>query len=226
MILAICLFVLFWLLATHLRIRQALYWWYQRQAAQLCVETEGIQEGLLQECFALRRSLELVLADDLTCTKEVQTWLTQLETIQHSLETLTHRLSPPYLNDSLLLAIQHLLKQWQVMHSTLRLEIELPTDWEEESIEQRRVILAFLNELLHVIAAQPLPETLLCAQLSQQAQSRLMIHLTASNVPNLLSSANKELTYLQQSFQVLANGKCYCRRQGSTATWCCQWRSF
>ncbi len=225
MILAICLFVLFWLLAAYLEMRRTLRWGHQRQAAQLCSESESIREGLLQESFAIRRSLELALAHDRADTKEVQTWLTQIETIQHSLEAVTNRLSPPYLNDSLPLAIQYVLKQWQVTHPALKLEIELPIAWDEEPIEQRRAILAFLNELLPMIASQPLPETVLYVRLSQQAQSRLMIQLSTPNVSDLLSSAKTELTYLQQFFQVLADGKCYCRRQGSTVTWCCQWRS-
>lgn len=234
MILAICLsvllcFVLAWLLAAHLGTRRILRWGYQRQANQLGNEAEKIREGLLQESFALRRSLELALADDRACTKEVKTWLTQMETIQHSLEALTDRLSPPYLNDSLPLAIQHILQHWQTTHPGLRLDIELPMHWGEEPIAQRRVILAFLKELLPIIAAQPLPETVLYAQLktsfSQQARSSLLIQLTAPNTADLFASAGPELADLQQFFQVLADGKCYCQQQGSTVTWRCQWRS-
>ncbi len=206
--------------------RQTLRWWYQRQSAQLCCEAERIREGLLQESFALRRSLELALSNDRVCTQEVQNWLAQLEAIQHSLEAVTHRLSPPYLDDSLPLAVQHVLKQWQTTHPEVQVKVELPTDWNEEPIEQRCVILSFLNELLRLIAFQPQPEIVLQVRLSQQAQSRrLIIQLDTSNVSDLLSNARRELMYLQEFFQVMTAGKCYCQRQSSTVTWCCQWQS-
>lgn len=220
------LFVLLWLLAAYFGMRQTLRWWYQRQSAQLCCEAERIREGLLQESFALRRSLELALSNDRVCTQEVQNWLAQLEAIQHSLEAVTHRLSPPYLDDSLPLAVQHVLKQWQTTHPEVQVKVELPTDWNEEPIEQRCVILSFLNELLRLIAFQPQPEIVLQVRLSQQAQSRrLIIQLDTSNVSDLLSNARRELMYLQEFFQVMTAGKCYCQRQSSTVTWCCQWQS-
>ncbi|MCY7277364.1 MAG: hypothetical protein LH702_27445 [Phormidesmis sp. CAN_BIN44] len=220
------LFVLLWLLAAYFRMRQVLRWWYQRQSAQLCCEAERIREGLLQESFSMRRSLELALSNDRVCTQELQNWLVQIEAIQHSLEAVTHRLSPPYLDDSLPLAVQHVLKQLQATHPEIHLEVELPTDWNEEPIEQRRVILSFLNELLQLIAFQPQSETVLQVRLSQQAQSRrLIIQLNTSNVSDLLSSARRELMYLQEFFQVMTAGKCYCQKQSSKVTWCCQWQS-
>lgn len=229
---AIYLLVLFWLLASYLGMRRSLRWWYQRQLAQRDCEAEYIREGLLQEMFALRRSLELTLLDDRAHDdrahmKEVQHWLTQIETIQHSLEAVMHRLAPPYSADSLPLAIQLLLKEWQAAHPTVKLELDLPIEWDEELVEQRRIVLATLSEWLRIAVSQPLPEALIYARLSQQAQLReFMIQLTTLNGFSHSSEASiAELSHLQQSFQTLAAGKCYCHKRGSTLIWSCQWRS-
>jgi len=206
--------------------RRLLRWWYQRQAVRLDCEAERIREGLLQELFVVRRSLELALLSDRVDTKEAQQWLTQIETLQQALESVMHRLSPPYLGDSLPLAMQHLLKHWQAEYPAVCLELNLPTDWYQEPIEQRRVILTTLDEWLRMIMPQLQSEAVLHISLKQQATSaQLNIQLTTPNVAELLSSNAILLNNLQQFFQVLAEGKCYCQRHDLTVTWCYQWRS-
>ena len=174
----------------------------------------------------MRRSLELALMDKQAHPKEVQHWLTQLETVQHSLEAMMHRLAPPYLDDSLPLAVQLVLKEWQTAHPTLQLEMDLPTDWKEEPIAQRRMVLATLSEWLRITASSLRPDTKLRVCLSQQAHSsKMLIQLTARDRSDLPSGAAiSELINLQQAFQVLANGRCYCQKRDSTVTWFYRWR--
>ena len=206
--------------------RRLLRWWYQWQTAKLDCEAERIREGLLQELFAVRRSLELALVSDRVDTKEVQQWLTQIETLQQALESVMHRLSPPYLGDSLPLAMQHLLTYWQAEYPGVCLELNLPADWDQEPIEQRRIILTTLDAWLRIIVPQLRLEAVLHISLKQQATSaQLNIQLTAPTVSALLSSSAIPLDNLQQFFQVLAEGKCYCQRHDLTVTWCYQWRS-
>jgi ribosomal protein L29 len=206
--------------------RGLLRWWYQWQTAKLDSEAERIREGLLQELFAVRRSLELALLSDRIDIKEVQQWLAQIETLQQALETVMHRLSPPYLDDSLPLAIQHLLKHWQAEYPAVCLELNLPDDWYQDSIDQHRIILTVLDEWLRLIMPQLRSEAVLHISLQQQATSRqLSIQLTAPTVSGLLSSSAIPLDNLQQFFQALTEGKCYCQRRGLTVTWCYQWRS-
>lgn len=225
--LAIFLFVLLWFLASYIGMRRSLCWWYQRQALQMSSEAESIREDLLQKLFAMRRSLELALMDKQAHPKEVQHWLTQLETIQRSLEAVAHRLAPPYLDDSLPLAVQLVLKEWQAAHPTLQLEMDLPTDWVEEPLVQRRMVLATLTAWLQITASHLRPDARLCVRLSEQAHSReMLIQLTTLNRSDLPSGAAiPELIKLQQAFQVLANGSCYCQKRGATATWFYRWRS-
>ncbi|MBD2097698.1 hypothetical protein H6F90_21615 [Trichocoleus sp. FACHB-591] len=227
MALALFLLVLLWLLASYVGLRRSLYWWYQRQTAQMSGEAECIREDLLQKLFAMRRGLELALMEKQAHPKEVQHWLTQLETIQHSLEAVTHRLAPSYLDDSLPLAVQFVLKEWQKAHPTLPLEMALSTDWVAEPLEQRRMVLATLTAWLQITAAHLRAEGRLRICLSQKAHSgEMLIQLTAPNRFDLPSGvAISELTKLQQAFQVLANGNCYCQKSGSTVTWCYRWRS-
>lgn len=225
--LAIFLFVLLWLLASYVGMRRSLCWWYQRQTAQMSDEAERIREDLLQKLFAMRRSLELALMDKQADPKEVQHWLTQLETMQRSLEAVTHRLAPPYLEDSLPLAVQLVLKEWQSAHPTLQLEMNLPIDWQEEPLAQRRMVLATLTAWLQITVADRQPDAKLRVCLTQQAHSsEMLIQLTALNHSDLLSGAAiSELFKLQQAFQVLANGICYCQKRDSTVTWAYRWRS-
>ncbi len=206
--------------------RHLLRWWYQRQAVRLDYEARRIREGLLQELFVVRRSLELALLSDRVDTKEVQQWLTQIETLQQALESVMHRLCPPYLGDSLPLAMQHLLKHWQAEYPAVCLELDLPADWDQETVEQRRVILMILDEWLRMIMPQLQSEAVLHISLKQQTTAaQLNIQLTAPTVSKLLSSSAIPLDNLQQFFQVLAEGKCYCQKHDSTVTWCYQWRS-
>jgi hypothetical protein len=190
-------------------------------------EAERIREDLLQKLFAMRRSLELALMDKQAHPKEVQRWLTQLETIQHSLEAVTHRLVPPYLDDSLPLAMQLALKEWQATHPMLQLEMDLPTDWIAEPFAQRRMVLATLVTWLQITASHLQPRARLRIRLSQQAHSNeLLIQLTTSNRSDLPSrAAISELSKLQQAFQVLAPGSCYCQKCDATVTWVYRWRS-
>jgi len=157
----------------------------------------------------------------------VQHWLTQLETIQHSLETLTHQLAPPYLDDSLPLAIQLVLKEWQAAHPAIQLEMDLLTDWAAEPLTQRRMVLATLTAWLHITDSHLRSDARLRICLSQQAHtSEMLIQLTTLNRSDLTSSAAiPDLIKLQQAFQVLANGSCYCQKRDSTVTWFYRWRS-
>ncbi len=140
---------------SYSRARRALRWWERRRGFQLYCETERIRNGLLQESLAMRRSLELWLGDTHEISLEhVRGWLKGIEKFHHSLGQLSDRLSPPFVEESLPLAIQYLLELWQTYNPHLNIQMELPGDWQDESPECSRVILIALDELLRITLSQ------------------------------------------------------------------------
>ena len=154
-ILIACIAIIIWLFVSYSRARRALQWWERRRAFQLYCETERIRNGLLQESLAMRRSIELLLGDSCEISlQSVRDWLTGIEKFHHSLGQLSDRLSPPYVEESLPLAIQYLLELWQTYNPKLNIQMELPRDWPDESPECSRVILIALDELLRITLSE------------------------------------------------------------------------
>lgn len=225
---AVCILLLFWLLASYRGVRRSLQWWQHRQSAQLCFEAEQIRNGLLQESFAIRRGLELALADEMVTSKQVDpNWLKQIGKIQQSLEKLSDHLSPPYLEDNLSLAIRWLIEQWQITYPNLDVETNLPADWRHESIEQNRIILTTVNELLRLVLSQSvLPVSLSVNFKQQQHAHELVVQFSVAAGSTLTSdSSQTELEYLRQSFQFLTSGTCYLQRKDAAQIWYFRWRA-
>ena len=85
---------------------EALQWWYQKVLKQLESEANLICEQLLQESFAVRRSLELSsLKPNELASSSRQKCVAQLEDFHFTLKELRDRLSPPYLNEGLPFAL-------------------------------------------------------------------------------------------------------------------------
>lgn len=222
-VVVVCILILFWLLASYKGVQRSLQWWCQRQASLLSSEAEEIRDGLLQDSFAIRRSLELAIAGEVDSTQKAdQRWLEQIETIQQSLEELSDRLSPPYLEDSLPLAVRWLLEQWQKKYPNLTAEVELPVNWRNGRVDQSRIVLTTLDELLRLILSNQVMQLSLQASFRQRRQSHELI-LQLSRSPLMASST--ELESLKQTFRFLTSGSCYCQKSGLTVIWYFRWRS-
>ncbi|MBV9386188.1 MAG: hypothetical protein JOZ78_07145 [Chroococcidiopsidaceae cyanobacterium CP_BM_ER_R8_30] len=217
-----------WLLVAFLRVQRALQWWSRRQSIYLLGEAKKIQDGLLQESFALRRSLEQSLVDDIGPSAESRRdWLKQIEKFYHDLEQLSDRLSPAYIEDSLPLGIQSLLKLWQTCHPLLKIEMELPGYWRHEPPDRSLIILRALDELLQITSSELLTEILIRISLKSQGDlGELIVHISYPDKPTLVCYSNlKELEYLSQSFRILTSGKCFRRKKELKVTWYFQWVS-
>lgn len=213
-------------LTSLLEVQDALQWWHYRQSLHIQRQVEQIREGLLQEVFSVRRSIELLKTGESSRFDEKrQHWLAKVEEIHRSLEQLSHRLSPFYVEESLPLAIQYGLDQQQQINSEV--SIELPHDWTNELPERNRVILIMIDELLR-IASPPL--TGLCLPLriclkTQNGLGELAVQISYPDRQSIASCCNsKELRYLEQSFRLLTSGWCLHRRQGLMITWYFYWR--
>ena len=217
---------LVWFPASEIRSRRALQWWQARQSRQLLSEAEKIRDGLLQESFTIRRSLELSLEDGRsTSTKLSQDLLKKMEKFYHSLEQLSDHLSPAYIEDSLPLAIQGVVESWQTYNSRLKIEIELPTAWRQEPIDRSLVILRVLDELLRITASQLVRELSLQIRLNQQGNlAELIVQIRYPDVSTLVSDWGREdLEYLSQTFEFLISGQCSRRREELTVAWYFRW---
>lgn len=221
--------LLLWSTASHLEMQRALRWWFKRQSARLISESEQIHNGLLQEVFAIRRGLELSLVDE-TGASAIQNrdWLTKTEKLHESLAQLSDVLFPPYLGESLPLAIQSLIQsliQSQVIHPSITLKMLLPTEWHEMSPERDRIILNILHELLTLsLPAVAIADSHSVQLSSDGKRGELTISLTCGDRPALTALIHsKELAYLRRCFQCLTPGQCLCRVEALNITWRFRW---
>ena len=225
-VLIACIVSLLWVGASYVKAKQALQWWQARQSMRLFTEAEKIRDGLLQESFAMHRSLERSLADHVSLsTNSSQDWLNNIQEFYHSLKQLSDYLSPAYIEDSLPLAIQSVVEAWQTDNSRIKIEIDLPANWKHEPPDRSLIILRILDELLQITLAELLTNRLI--QISLKAQGdvgELIVHISYPDRHSLLSRNNlKELEYLRQTFRFLTSGQCCRRTQGLTVVWCFRW---
>lgn len=225
-IISICLIVLFYVLLSHQQTQEALIWWNTRQYMRMYQEAEAIQNGLLQESFVIRRNLELSLVNPgLYQHQQEQYYLTIIEKFHHSLKRLNGYLSPAYIDDSLPLAIQYILLEWELRIPGLKLQTELPTDWRNESLSTSRVILMALEELLQIILENVTNQLSILVSLKSRGNfSELTIQVNCLTIPKRTYISNRaDLKYLRQAFNILTHGKCFFHKKENTETWYFLW---
>lgn len=212
--------------ASYQKSKRALQWWQKRQSRHLSCEAEKIRDGLLQESFTIRRSLELSLLNEkANSTALNQELLKKMEKLDRSLQQLSERLSPAYIEDSLPLAIHSLVEFWISSHSNLKIEMDLPADLWQEPFERSLVILRILDELLLITGAELTTELSIHISLKHQGNvGELIVQISYPDVPTLVSYWSREdLEYLSQTFQFLISGQCCRRREELTVVWCFRW---
>lgn len=211
-------------LVAYYQARQSLQWWYQRQSLKLRHEAEEIRNELLQESFALRRSLELSLISQ---DKNLESaCLETIEGFHSSLKDLSDRLSPPFIDESLPHAIQSALDAWQSRYPTIKITAELPEDWQPDRYEQRRAILMVIEELLNLrLSEQPAIESLTVHLQHQRQRGELTLQFSYSSPssPNVYQGSSS-LDHLKRVFRCLTCGNCSYRYTPSTMTWYFHWQ--
>ena len=221
MVLTLFVALLSWLFPSNHKTRQAFQWWQQQQVNRLHNGAELIRDGILQELFAIRRSLELAHDEHEAVYHDS---LQRLETLHLRLEQISNALSPAFIRDSLSLSIQHVLQQWQSQHPSITLSIQLPHDLREPTLASR-VVFTTLEELLALIDKELDDETLLEVVLEYQDNTAILM-VRVSNLNRRQSHAIahvKELSYLHQSFQFLTNGHSTQVVHGSWIEWRFKW---
>ncbi|QSJ20889.1 hypothetical protein JYQ62_20665 [Nostoc sp. UHCC 0702] len=206
---------------TYYRIQQALQWWFSRQSFKLFLEAKKIRDGLLQESFTIRRSLDLLAQDNLNLTtNKTQEYLKQADNFHHALVQLSDRLFPAYIQDSLPLAIECLLEPWLTSNSQLYFHFDIPPYWRYEPAERSLLVLRALEELLILTLSNVSVSTSIFISLKQQKNiGQLMVQITYPDLSTVIFySSLRELKSLCESFRFLTSGTCFCRKQNLSIT--------
>ncbi|MBW4517986.1 MAG: hypothetical protein KME11_22525 [Timaviella obliquedivisa GSE-PSE-MK23-08B] len=208
------------------RKKRALQWWFQQQSLQLWYESERIRNDIFQEMFVIRRYFESSFLNNDSAPNDLQDCLDRFERLQKSLDTLNHQLCPAYIEESLPLAIQSLLNEWQLSLPILQIETELPTEWNLNSFERSYTVLTTLDELLKIVLSTSLANPCLLVNLQADYHwANLVVRVHDTDTLKLFSILKvRELTYVYQSFRWLTSGRCFFQKDGSDLVWCFRWR--
>lgn len=227
MLLGICLAILLsWFVASYWETQQALRWWFRREAIDRAAQADSIQNGLIQDLFALRLSLQPLPNQVEESSTQQGTWLSQVEKLHHELNALSAMLVFPYVAESLPLAIRSLLEQWQLTHPQHQVQLDLPHEWQPEVFERSHMILSTLETLLNLALPASLSSASLEINLIDQLdRAELAVKITYPDYLKITSITDtKELKYLRRCFHCLASGWCRYHRQSLEAVWRFQWR--
>lgn len=200
---------------------RALQWWYEQQSRQLTWEAMQIRDSLLQESFAVRRSLELsqIKPDNLS--------IERFEIFHAYLKELSDRLSPPYLEEGLPLAIEYLVQKWQTAKPNCELQFQSTLQWQQSVSKRNRIILTAVDELLKLEIADFMKKAFIVLDLQQTEkdnQLKITIEPLASDLV-MSSTKFRDLEYLSQFFRVLTSGTWQTQTKQATTTYYLRWLS-
>ncbi|MBH8572916.1 hypothetical protein I8752_07775 [Nostocaceae cyanobacterium CENA369] len=210
----------------YYRIQQALQWWHYRQSIKLFLEAEKIRDELLQEIFTIRCNLYLLKLENMSISSDkTQKYLDKIDNLHHSLVQLSDRLFPPFLQDSLPLAIQCLLERWLVSNPHIHFQSDMPLDWRYEPLERGLIVLMSLEELLTIILSEILASVSIYFSLKQKENvGELKVQINYPDVSTFVFNSHiPEFKHLCETFRFLTSGKCLYRTQELRVTWYFIW---
>ena len=215
------------------RQQQAWQWWHQQQAIQSHHTAESIRDGLLQQTFAFRRYLEAAdQTTDASNPHQTRRWLERFQTFYQSLETLSDELSPPFIADSLPLALKFTITGWQSSpaqsETAPAIHFDLPTDWPHSSAYQNQAVLSVVTALLTLL----LPKGQSKSHSNGHSANQLNVALSQADADNILTlKINSEPTlatskiteleecqHLKEIFHSLTTGQLEISQEGGVLT--------
>ncbi|MEC4816493.1 MAG: hypothetical protein SAK29_24990 [Scytonema sp. PMC 1069.18] len=218
--------IMSWLIVSCRETRKALRWWYHKQHLRMYQEAESIRNKTLQELFVLRRHLELLEFNQIEYGFDTH-YLNNIQKVHNSLKELSEFLYPAHIDDSLPLAIRFLLESWKLRFSELNIKLELPEVWEDESEEQRRVLLMLIEELMEifVLKSSSLPSILVTLESRNDKNNlKIEIEIAENNVSNSMYDSHlEELDFLCRVFRTFTDGECSYRLESFIQTWNLSW---
>lgn len=215
---------LYWLTRRWLRQRIAWQWWQQQQSLQRHHTAESIRDGLLQQTFGFRHYLESTAAaqgNEPAEASQAAHWLTRMQALYQSLESLSNELSPPFVEDSLPLALQFAIKNghWrrfttapsavEDLRSASQTQLHLPESWPHNSPQQNQIVLSVTMELLAMTMPERNPDqTLEIALQTKDNLHTLILTLETMNYHQIQAVTDSaELRHLKEIFHSLAGGR-------------------
>lgn len=190
--------------------RQISQWFCTRQFHQLLTQSEIIREQLLQQTFALMRSQELG-AMEACSADDAQQWqncLALTQTFNQSLENLSNELWPPFVEESLPLALQHVIKQW-TDQKTVQLRLELPSEWPQQQPDKQRMVLWCVRQCLLVLQSGARSASLSLSLIEINNRAKLWLSLDGLSLNTMNdTSLQDELKQIQHIFQFFMPGRC------------------
>lgn len=194
---------------------QLLRWWHQHQTQWLASEADAVRNGLLQDLFAVRRQLELMAGEDIHA-------LATVEHLYAALENLGDRLSSPYVQESLPLALQHALKSWPL---ELALEVRLPNRWPDEPMEYVTLVLSVVEHVRQTLVALPTqPQTCTLELAEGKECKQLTLQLSVQTLPSALEGGRSaDWAYHLSTFEAITGGQARCTHAGHTVLWQLTW---
>jgi hypothetical protein len=214
----------YWQLMTlRFQARPIIRWWESRHRLRLDQQAERVRDSLMQDMFIIRRKVELLHNRQ----DEVDDLLQQVAHLHQGLEHLTEILSPPYVEDSLPLAIQNLIHQ----QSDLGFAVTMSFSGHDHhgSPTDNLTMVLMLAEFIGFATS---------ATTTQALHVHLTHHPTKGNVDAVLGldviyqdsqtcktvQASTELLYLYQAFRLLMAGQCTQDQHGNIGQWRFRWR--
>jgi hypothetical protein len=190
------------------KLRAAFQWWQGCWFRDAAHQEEMIRDGVLQDIFSLKRGLELSSLTGLAPPlSEIAVWIDQLELLYRTFDRLGDRLHPPYLEDSLDLALQHMIERWIDKYPGITLSIQHPRRLDPSMSGFNRILLFSVEQLLLLFlqVQDMMTVRVLLTKKDTLSILRLSLDLTQQNLANL-DSTLQEIEYLQLVFPVLVNG--------------------
>lgn len=227
--------------------KEAIQWWYQKKLRQWSSEANLIREQLLQKSFAMRRSLELSSMKSDKFVACHQKYVEQLENFHSSLKQLSDRLDPPYLNEGLPFALQHLVERWREQLPKCQFKLNLPQKWQQKSSADDFMVFSILEDLLNIQKTNTLSNNLIAIDLEQNSSiskfdNQLKVMFVGEKATKSISDSDwrshlasrdrveedthgnrQEVQYLQQIFEGLTSGSCSNVSGENSDLWLFEW---
>jgi len=197
---------------THQQEQQAWRWWHTQQQQKQQRQADIIRDSVLQQTFGFRRYLQQ-LATKPSCDTEAD-WLARFDQLYRQMEGLSNELLPPFVEDSLSLALQFLLNQ-----GAFPIPLAVSGDDRHLTVTSNQTVLAIIVELRLVLQTY-VPQWR--ARLSIQDGDQVLDFTAAvDNVANTAAASpsepeataafsllqRQEIIYLQTIFHRLTSGK-------------------
>ena len=157
------------------------------------------------------------------CCREKPILFATIEHIEPSMYQFIFRLDPPYVQDSLPMALRHTVESW---NSTLQLVASVPKSWVPEPIVQKRLLINFLETLcacLSNAAVMPQKSEIILKQQKNLNELNFSATYCDALPSGLVERIKVKLIPILQSIQLLAQGHDVIDSGPCHLRWILQW---